>query len=277
MNRWSRLLIVLMLASSGFAAQLQNPTASPATLAQPFASRQEIEEFLRKARIVKAKGTGIGITNPLKLTLDDGRVQHFAVFKSIDERKPGATQLSGSTEIDFKDSWMFEVAAYELDKLLELDMVPVTIERSYNGQRGSLQFWIDNCIMESDRLKRKLNPPDPMSWKQQIFKVRVFDNLVYNIDRNLGNLLITPEWKCYMIDHSRSFKNVDALKSPKDLTYFSRSLIEALQKLDEQTVKASCEKYLTIYEMRTMLRRRDRIVQLYTTLLAEKGESIAYP
>jgi hypothetical protein len=277
MNRSSRLLIALVLAFPVSAAELQKPAASPASLAQPFASREEIEEFLRTARIVKAKGTGIGITNPLKLTLDDGRLQHFGVFKSINERKPGATQLLASTEIDFKDSWMFEVAAYELDKLLGLDMVPVTVERIYNGHKGSLQFWIDNCIMEGDRLKRKLNPPDPTSWKQQIFKVRVFDNLVYNIDRNLGNLLITPEWKCYMIDHSRSFKNVDALKSPKDLTYFSRSLIEALQKLDEQSLKTSCEKYLTLFEVRTMLRRRDKIVQLYTSLLAEKGESIAYP
>jgi hypothetical protein len=277
MNRWIRLLIALVLAYPAFAAELQKPAASPATLAQPFASREEIEEFLRNARIVKAKGTGLGITNPLKLTLDDGRVQHFGIFKSIDERKPGATQLSGSTEIDFKDSWMFEIAAYELDKLLGLDMVPVTIEKTYRGQKGSLQFWVDNCIMEGDRLKRKLNPPDPTSWKRQIFKVRVFDNLIYNIDRNLGNLLITPDWKCYMIDHSRSFKNIDALKSPKDLTYFSRSLLEALQKLDEQTVKTRCDKYLTVFEMRTMLRRRDKIVELYTRLLSENGESITYP
>src|SRR5262245_16648930 len=167
MNPWSRLLILLVLASHASAARLQKPAAPPETLAQPFASREEIEEFLRNARIVKAKGTGLGTTNPLKLTLDDGRVQHFAVFKSIDERKAGATQLSGSTEIDFKDSWMFEIAAYELDKLLKLDMVPVTVERTYRGQKGSLQFWIDNCMMESDRLKRKLNPPDPASWKQQ--------------------------------------------------------------------------------------------------------------
>jgi hypothetical protein len=80
-----------------------------------------------------------------------------------------------------------------------------------------------------------------------------------------------------MIDHSRTFKNVDALKSPKDLTYFSRSLIEALQKLDEQTVKTRCDRYLTLFEVRTMLRRRDKIVELYTGLLAEKGEGITYP
>ena len=276
MNRWIRLLIVLALAPSGSAARSQNPAAPPQSVAQVFASRAEIEEFLLKGRIVKAKGTGLGITNPLKLTLDDGRVQHYAVFKSVDERKPGVTQLSGSTEIDFKDSWMFEVAAYELDKLLGLDMVPVTVERTYRGQRGSLQFWIDNCIMESDRLKRKLNPPDPTSWKQQIFKVRVFDNLVYNIDRNLGNLLISPDWKLYMIDHSRTFKNVNSLKSPKDLTYFSRSLMDALQKLDEPTLKARCEKYLSSFEIKTMLQRRDKIVQLYKRRVAQQGERDRY-
>ena len=126
-------------------------------------------------------------------------------------------------------------------------------------------------------MKRKLNPPDPESWKQQIFKVRVFDNLLYNIDRNLGNLLIAPDWKCYMIDHSRTFKNVSDLKSPKDLTYFSRSLMEALQKLDEPTVKASCGEYLSAFEISTMLKRRDKIIQLYSRRVAKQGESIVYP
>ena len=143
MNCWSRLLIVLALAGSGFAPQPQN-TAQTAD-AQPFGSRGEIEEFLQKATDRQSeRDRSIGTTNPLKLTLDDGRRQQLAVFKSLDERKPGATQLSGGIEIDFKDSWMFEVAAYEINKLLGLDMVPVTIARTYRGQKGSLQFWIDN-------------------------------------------------------------------------------------------------------------------------------------
>ena len=69
--------------------------------------------------------------------------------------------------------------------------VPVTVERAYNGHRGSLQFWIDNCMTEGERIKKKLQPPSPIAWNQQMFKVRLFDNLVYSIDRNLGNLLIT--------------------------------------------------------------------------------------
>jgi hypothetical protein len=277
MNRWRRLLIAGALAFSVLAFQLQKAPAPQPTAAQTFASSQEIEKFLQQAKIIKARGTKVGTTNPWRLTLDDGQRQHLALFKTIDERKPGATQFSAGTEIDFKDSWMFEVAAYEIDKLLGLNMVPATIARSYRGHRGSLQFWMDNCIMEKDRLKMKLTPPDPESWKQQIYKVRLFDNLLYNIDRNLGNLLISPDWKCYMIDHSRTFKNVNRLKSPKDLTYFSRSLMDAVQKLDEPTLKARCGKYLSTFEIKTMLQRRDKIVQVYTQLVAQQGQSIVYP
>src|SRR5262245_3626726 len=277
MNRWRRLLIAGALAFSVLAFQLQKAPAPQPPAAQAFASSQEIEKFLQEAKIIKARGTKVGTTNAWRLTLDDGQRQHLALFKTIDEREPGATQFSGSAEIDFKDSWMFEVAAYEIDRLLGLNMVPVTVARRYRGNRGSLQFWMDNCIMEKDRVKMKLNPPDPESWKQQIYKVRLFDNLLYNIDRNLGNLLISPDWKCYMIDHSRTFKNVNRLKSPKDLTYFSRSVMDAVQKLDEPTLKARCGKYLNTFEIKTMLQRRDKIVQLYTQLVAQQGESIVYP
>ncbi|MFH1574176.1 MAG: hypothetical protein ABIG68_09340, partial [Acidobacteriota bacterium] len=202
-------------------------------LTDPFISREEVEDFLRNAEIVKAKGTPIGITNPVRLTLDNGRIRHDAAFKSIDERKLGIYRLEKSTEYDFKDSWKFEVAAYELDKLLNLNMVPPTVERSYLGRKGSLQYWIEGCMSEKDRIDRKLKAPHPVYWNWQVYKVRIFDQLVYNIDRNLGNTLITPDWKCVMIDHSRTFKSVDHLKSPEDMTYFSRSFMAVLEKLDE--------------------------------------------
>jgi hypothetical protein len=258
-------------------APSQESTPAPLWNCHPFASRADAENYLRTARVVAAKGTGIGITLPRKLTLDDGKLRHPALFKSIDERKPGLTQLQHGPEFDFKDSWRFEVAAYELDKLLSLDMVPVTVERLYNGQRGSLQFWVENCIMEGDRIKKKLQPPDPLAWNRQIWKVRIFDNLIHNIDRNLGNLLISTEWRCYMVDHSRSFKAVDFLKSPKDLTHFSRTLMASLSTLEAAAVQKACGKYLTGAEISSMLRRRDRILKVHEQRLAEQGSGIDYP
>ena len=246
-------------------------------LSQLYPTPEAKEAALRNAKIIKAKKLGTGITNPLKLTLRDGGTEFYAVFKDVDVRKTGITQLKTGVEVDFKDSWQFDVAAYELDKLLGLNMVPATVERRYEGEMGMLQWWVENAMTEGDRKEKGLSPPDPDAWNQYLFKVRVFDNLVYNIDRNLGNLLITPDWKVWMIDHSRSFKNMDKLKAETELSRFSLSFIDALKRLDESKVKERCGKYLSSYEIKSMMKRRDAIVQLYEKLRAERGETILYP
>ena len=93
--------------------------------------------------------------------------------------------------------------------------------------------------------------------------IRTFDALIYNIDRNAGNILITPDWKAVLIDHSRSFKGIGELRAPKTLTYFSQSLMEALAKLDEKSIRDQVGDYLNSIEIRTTLERRDKILALY--------------
>lgn len=275
LRKSSPFLLPLLLCATFIVAQA--PVPPKAYFAYQFTSRDEVEQALRSAKIIKAKFLGTGITNPQKLTLDYGKFQFYGVFKTVDERKQGLTKMATGAEMDFKDSWMFEVAAYELDKLLGLNMVPVTVERMYQGKKGSLQLWIENAMTEKIRKEKNLSATNVAEWNHQIFKVRLFDNLIYNIDRNLGNLLITGDWKIYMIDHSRSFKNFSVLQHPKDLGGFSRSLIDAIRKLDEKTVKAHCGKYLSIDEIRMMLKRRDQIITLCDELRKERGEAIFYP
>lgn len=290
MKSQKSLLFVILLFVSTSILYAQTPIASGTTTeaphitstttglyALPFQTKEEVEEFLKTAKIVKDKMLGNGITNPHKLTLDNGKVQSFAVWKTVDERRFGVTQLSAGAEVDFKDSWKFEVAAYELDKLLRLDMVPVTVERSYRGSKGSLQIWVPGCVTEDDRLKKRMIPPDPNMWKREISKVRLFDALVYNIDRNQGNLLIAPDWKLYMIDHSRTFKNLDALKAAATINYFSRSFMDAVRKLDKAALTAHCGKYLMSTEIETLLKRRDLLVALYDKLSKEQGDAVSYP
>jgi len=266
-------LFLCCVAATVFAQE----TATKPNLSELYPTLEAKENALRNARIIKSKKLGTGITNPLKLTMQDGNTEFNAVFKDVDYRKSGMTQLKSGTEMDFKDSWQFDIAAYELDKILGLNMVPVTIERKYNGEKGAVQWWIENAMTEGDRKEKGLNPPDPEQWSEAIFKVRMFDNLVYNIDRNKGNLLITPDWKVWMIDHSRCFKNLDHLKSEGDLTRFSLSFVNALKKLDEAGVKEHCGKYLTIYEIQSMLKRRDAIIERYEKMHAEQGDSILFP
>ena len=257
----------------------QEQSQQPAWYARSFpcGSREATEQFLLTARIVKVKDLGTGVTRPRKVALDDGKLQHNAIFKDIDERKMGVTFVEGKPEYDFKDSWKFEVAAYELDKLLGLNTVPVTVEREVDGKQGSLQIWIDDCMSDGDRRKKKLDSPDKTAWNCQLHRINLFDNLIFNIDRNVGNLLISPEWKIYMIDHTRAFKTTPELRKPQDLVAFSASLIAALGKLDNETASARCGKYLTSAEIGSLLKRRDLILKRYRTLRAEKGVKILYP
>ena len=99
--------------------------------------------------------------------------------------------------------------------MLGLDgMMPVTVHRTWNGKEGTITWWIDDAFDESTRLKEKRQPPNPMLWNNQMYKMRVFAALVGDTDRNLGNVLITNDWKLWMIDFTRAFRLWDELKYP---------------------------------------------------------------
>ncbi len=261
---------------SVLAAWAQNAPPAARTPYSPFACREEAEAFLRSAGIVQSKPLGTGVSHAAKLLLDDGKIQHNAVFKEIDIHRPGVTVINGVPQTDFKDSWKFEVAAYELDKLLGLDMVPVTIERRIDGKPGSVQLWMDGTITEARRLQMKLEPADPLEWNRQMYKYHLFDNLVHNCDSNLGNALITPDWIVFKIDHTRAFRNMAALPQTDHLISFSRSLMQSLEKLDRRSVTVCCKSYLSSTEIDNLLKRKDLIMNLYRRLLADQGESVLY-
>ena len=122
---------------------------------------QEIEDFLRKARFNDREELGTGVTKSYKVTLLlDGRTQH-AVLKTIYQKRAGAAiNAAGQIEVDFQDSWKTEVAAYEMDKLLGLGMVPATVERSspYENVPASLQLWVEAAMSEAKRRQTAVIP-----------------------------------------------------------------------------------------------------------------------
>jgi len=124
---------------------------------------------------------------------------------------------------------------------------------------------------EEERLKKKLSAPNGIAWNQQVAKLRLWDNLIYNTDRNMGNLLITEDWKIRLIDHSRTFRPFDQLKDPNTLTIFSRSLLAKLEELNEPLLKEHLGKYLTPYQIQGLLKRRDAILARSRELIAAKG------
>jgi hypothetical protein len=182
----------------------------------------------------------------------------------------------GRVDVDFQDSWKSEIAAYEIDKIIGLRMVPATVERTYKGAKGSLQFWVDSLMTEAEHKKTKATPTNPVLFNELMYKTRLFDNMVYNTDRNLGNLLITKDWELILIDHSRAFRPQSMLKSPKDLDRFSRSLLEGIGKLTLENLTEKTGKYLPKPQIQGLLKRRDAILELAKKSAAEKGETETY-
>jgi len=238
----------------------------------PQLSRAEKEQFLKQAKIVKTSGAKMGITGTTRATLSDGQLQHDASVQTIDEYKSSFQTVMG-TELNFKDSFKFNVAAYKLDRLLGMNMIPVVVERSYQGKRGSYCWWVDDVLMvEQERLKKKVKPPDLNTWNKQVNIMRVFDELIYNTDRNIGNLVIDKQWRIWLIDHSRAFRIMTDLKDPKSMAMCDRGLLAKLKDLTEADLNREVGAYLNNMEIRGILARRDKIVQLFE----KKGPSALY-
>lgn len=232
------------------------------------------EAFLTKARVTASHEVGEGVTNALKVTMELHGTTHFAIFKSIDERKFGVqTMADGSAEIGFQDSWQTEVAAYLVDRMLGLGMVPATVERRVNGSAGSVQWFIESMMAESDRIANNVKPPDVEAWNEQSLKVILFDELIANVDRHMKHILITKDWEIRLIDHSRTFRARQSLSHPEKLTRFSRSLLDAIRKLDPKEVKQKAGRYLDATQIDRLFKRRDLLIRLADKLVAERGEA----
>jgi len=263
-------------AAAAVAAVLVCGPVAQRLLAQSFDRLQsaEIERFLTEAPIVRLGETLGGVTKSRQAVLQLEGVSHYAVWKTIDQKRTGVTQLGGSaSEINFFDTWKTEVPAYELDKLIGLKMVPAAVARTYRNTEGALIAWVDLGMSEAERLKKQLTPPDSAAWSRNMANVLLFDNLIYNVDRHSNNIWITKNWDIILIDHSRSFRPHDELKTETELRRFSRSLLAALEKLDRATLEAKMSKFLDRYQIGGVLARRDKIVARARRLVKEQGEA----
>jgi hypothetical protein len=265
----SALLVAQQPAPAASGAAIQ---ARPASTA-PAVSDADIEQFLLHARVMKTKGIKKGVTGSSQATLTDGKLTHDAHMQTIDQRLQQFAGSNGGVEFDFRDSWTFNLAAFKIDRLIGLNMVPVSVARRYNYTEGAFTWWLDDVMMDEQarlklqaeakskpELKGQGDPPDTEIWNQQMQMVRLFDQLIANIDRNLGNLIITKDWRLWPIDHTRAFRTYRDLKTPANVTRVDRKVLERLKTLDRDALKRETGKYLTTYQIDAVLARRDAIV-----------------
>ncbi|MFN8095643.1 MAG: hypothetical protein U0599_26075 [Vicinamibacteria bacterium] len=272
------LVLAALPASRPSLARAQDapaPAAAPAAASGLPVQGAEAEAFLRTAKVVRRKAIGKGITGSDQLTLSDGAASHRAVWKTIDESRRGVTTFPGvGAIVDYEDSYRFEIAAYELDKMLGFGLVPPTVERTIGGRRGALQMWIEGAMTEGERKRRGLSPPDHDAWNAQIHRLRLFHQLTFDWDaQNIENTLFDASFRVYGVDFSRSFAVYEKVRREQLLERFSRRDLDALRGLDEAKLRAAIGEWVSVPQVRALLKRRDQILEIAARRIAEKGEA----
>jgi hypothetical protein len=232
-------------------------------------SRAEKEAFLSKATIVTDPPAG---RRSWRATVDNGTRKHDASVETADGSDPT------------RRNWRFNVAAYELDKLLHLNLVPPSVERLVSERPASLTWWVDDFVMnELDRRRREIDPPDVESWSRQVHAVRVFDELISNTYRDTSsglylnavwdNLLITKDWTIWITDHTAAFRTRKELEDPESLIRCPRTMLARLRDLNREVLERTLGKYLSSQQLDALEIRGTLLVRHFDYQIASKGEA----
>ncbi|MGJ5818862.1 hypothetical protein [Paludibaculum fermentans] len=232
----------------------------------------EKSNFLRQAPVVSVKILKEGVTSSHRATLRKNGRSHDAHIQTVNES--GVLASSLNFERGFSDSYRHNLAAFELNQMLGLERIPVTVARAYRKLPASYTWWVDGEVMtERERQARSLRPPNGALWNDQVYIMKVFDQLIYNVDRNTGNIVIDKDWKLWMIDHTRAFRVRIDLMSEEELVRCDRALLERMRKLDPAEVRARLSPWLNPQQVDSLMARRDLIVRHFEELAVQKGEA----
>jgi len=259
------LALTFPLASVAARAGAQAAAPAAANTRAWVEKRDEIEAYLKTAPVVKMEDTSVGVTHPSHAFFAPGGLVESMSWKPL---KPG--MYSG-----FYESYLSEIAGYELDKFLDLGMVPPSVERDIKGTTGAAIMWVPET--KSFKQAGGMPAPPPLQadrWSHQIMRTKLFDNLIGNIDPNLGNWLFDPNWNIILIDHSRAFTRDQKL--PHTLEHVDAELWAKIAALDEASVSGALKKLVDTREIRAMLQGRDTMKKQIEQLVKKNGEAAVF-
>jgi len=241
----------------------------------PFEAFEEVEEFLDAARVLEVRGIGEGRSKPKKLLLERDGVRAHAIFRHVDfERRE--RRLDDRRRPRLRDSYRNGMAAYAIARLLGFNRVPPIVERSLDGSSGSFQLWIEDAMMEKQRRRDQRIPPDVIDFDRQLQMLDIFDALVCNIDRNLGNILIDGEWNVWYIDHTRTFSRFRPPPTANLGPGIDRGVWQRLERVDDEELRAAVAPWLGSWEVHDLLERRRQMVDRFRIQIAGQGELNAF-
>jgi hypothetical protein len=241
---------------------------------EEIAQRSQWEDFLKTAEIIEFKDVGKGVTKPIWLTLKKGDVVQKAVWKNPEGIQNG-----------YLEGWRYEIAAYEMDKLLDLNMIPPTVEKRFRNKKGSLQLAIDLLYDELEIQEKNIQFPEEMrdNRTDRKYIIRAFDSLIGNEDRTQENILINTSWRLILIDHSRSFRSSrmftkqlmygkNGIKGDQPIRRLPRSFVEKIRALTFEKIKEAVGFYLTKREINAIMARKELLLEEIEEMIKEIGE-----
>jgi hypothetical protein len=194
------------------------------------------------------RGTSVDEAGRTVVTLAAGDGALHAVFN----RNPGK-------------GFVPEVAAYRLDRLLSLDMVPVSAVREVDGDKGSLQFLPARVSDEAQRSTSRRGGdawcPLPEQWNAMY----VFDALIYNPGRPPQAINYSEDiWQLMLTSHQLSFDTKRGL--PPWLQAVELQIgdawVRSLQSLDDATLQKELGDVLDKRRLTALAARRDELLKL---------------
>lgn len=222
-----------------------------------------IEKHLTEGKVLKMEAVPIGVTKPQRATLEPGGPAERFAWKALN---PGYSK-------GFMESYKAEIAAYKFDRMLDLHMVPPIVERTINGRKGAAVLWVENAKGWS--VEKPPQGPEP-KWSIQLTRMKMFDQLIANIDRNQGNLIYDDDWHLFLIDHSRAFIDKKDLKGMAPLGRVDRQLWTKMQALTLDQLNQGLGEWVGDKEKKALLLRRDKMAEEIKKMVAKRGESVFY-
>jgi len=257
-------ILTLAIAATAFCGSVEVAAQASAACSRVWVGHEaEFERALAEGQVTKLEDIPIGVTKPVRGTLDPPvPVARFTW-------KP----LANGYHRGFRESYDAEIAAYKLDRLLELGMVPPVVERTIDGKMGAAVYWIEH--MKPWETLNGPRGPEPQ-WSRQLSRMKMFDLLVANIDRNKGNLGYDADWHLFLIDHSRAFTDKKDLKGLPEPSYVDRKLWERMSALSFDSLKAALGNTLDDDDLRAILTRRDKMAAEIAKMVRKRGNSVFF-
>jgi hypothetical protein len=237
----------------------------------PFENHDEALEFLRTAKVLSRKPAPEGINKPDVLMLEGNGVRARAILREV-AKEEKRIRIGERFYFRFLDSYAHECAAYDLARKLGLGFVPPAVSRGI-GRPGSVQIWIEGS---RDETEKGFAPRSPMRWVKQVWDKDLFDNLILNVDRNPGNILVGPNDELWLIDHTRAFQPNPELLAAEAMQKVNRKVWDRLQAMSDDELKDVVREYLDTDQLEGLVKRRELLAKRVEELVAKSGEDAVF-